>query len=44
LGVSLGAKVQLLYGDGLKQFFADSALAWDLKMADHFLGDIVSWK
>ena len=41
LGVSLGAKMQLFYGDGLKQFFADSALAWDLKMADHFLGDIV---
>lgn len=41
LGVSLGAKIQLLYGEGLKRSFSDSDLAWDLKMADHFLGDIV---
>ena len=40
VGVSLG-KVQLVYGTVPQ----DSDLAWDLKMADHFLGDIVfAWR
>jgi hypothetical protein len=36
VGVSLGQK-ELVYGEVPK----DSDLAWDLKIADHFLGDIV---
>jgi hypothetical protein len=36
VGVSLG-KVELVYGKVPK----DSDLSWDMKMADHFMGDIV---
>jgi hypothetical protein len=36
VGVSLGQTVELVYGEVPKV----SELAWDLKIADHFLGDI----
>ncbi|MCH7584542.1 MAG: hypothetical protein IH941_05215 [Acidobacteria bacterium] len=37
MGVSIGGTVELVYGKVPK----DSELAWDLKIADNFLGDIV---